>query len=98
MTTIQFTPSSLTPFQFQANLSGPTVNVTSTATTFNVTALWNTFGQRWYIQITDQNVALVLNRPLVASPPGYPINLVAGYFSGSSLVFLESTQQFVVTP
>lgn len=98
MTTTQFTPPANAPFQFQATLSGPTSNVTSTGTTFNVSVPWNTFGQRFYIQIVDQSGNLVLSTPLIASPPDYPINLVGGYFTGSTLVLLEATQQFVVTP
>ena len=59
---------------------------------------WNTFGQRFYIQVVDQSGSLVLNTPLIASTTDYPINLVGGYFSGSSLVFFDASQTFVVTP
>lgn len=97
MTTTLFAPTPNLPFQFQATLSGSTVNVTSTGTTFNVSIPWNTYGQRFYVQITDQNGNLVLNKPLIASPPGYPISIVAGYFA-STLVFWEAIQTFEVSP
>jgi hypothetical protein len=99
MTTVTpFTPPANAPFQFQATLLGPTANVTSTGTTFNISVPWNVSGQRFYLLITDQGGNLVLNTPLIASPPGYEFNLVAGWFSESSLVFLEATSQFEVTP
>lgn len=98
MTITQFTPTAAAPFQFQATLLGPTSNVTAIGSTFNIAAVWNTFGQRFYLQITDQNGGLVLNAPLIASPPGSPINMVSGWFNGSSLVFWDDTQTFEVAP
>jgi hypothetical protein len=96
-TVTPFTPSLGMPQRFSATLMGPTVNVTSTSTAFTVTVPWNVYGQRFYVLIQDASGNTVLNKPLVASPPGYDINLVAGYFSGSSLVFEEATGSFVVT-
>jgi hypothetical protein len=101
MTTTQFAPvqnPSGPPFQFTATLTGPTSNVSVTGSLFSIVLTWNVFGQRWYFTIYDQSNNVVLSKPLIASPPGYPINLVGGYFSGSTLVYLEATQQFVVTP
>ena len=102
MTTVTpFAPNALAPQQFQATLTNAVATPANTfvgTATYNCTPLWNTYGQRWYLQVTDQNNNLIVNRPMVASPPGYPISLVAGYFSGSTLVFEEATQQFVVTP
>jgi hypothetical protein len=98
VTTFQFAPSNGLPFRFNATLLGPTTNVTSLSTTFTVTVPWLAFGQRFYVQIQDANGVNVLYKPLIASPDDYMINLVAGYFSGSSLVFFESSSQFVVTP
>jgi hypothetical protein len=98
VTVTQFAPNVNGPFLFQAVLTGPTSDVSSTDTLFTITVPWNTFGQRYYIQITDQSGALVLAAPLIPSPPGYSFNLVGGYFSGSSLVFLEQSQQFIVSP
>ena len=89
-TITQFAPSATVPFQFQANLA----NATGVAA-YNCTALWNTYGQRWYLQIVDQNGTLILNEPLIASPAGYDISLCRGMFT-SRFVFLEATQQFVV--
>ncbi len=95
-----FTPTANVPFQFQAALSGPTaiVDPSVVGPDYNIAVLWNTAGQRWYMLIVDQNGTLIVNRPLVASPPGYDINLVGGYFTGSTLVYLDGLSQFVVTP
>jgi hypothetical protein len=84
----QFAPTPLAPFQFQATLDGATYNVITT---------WNVFGQRWYVNIVDQNNNRILTKPLVGSPPDYAISLVAGYFT-STMVFLEATQTFAVAP
>jgi hypothetical protein len=96
----QFSPTANAPFQFQATLLGPTALVASfTGTTFNVSVPWNTTGQRWYVTITDQNGNLVLSRALTSgSLIGSPVNLVGGWFTGSTMVFIEATSQFEVTP
>ena len=93
-TVTPFSPTATAPFQFQATLVD---SVLGTAT-YNCTVLWNTFGQRWYLQVVDQSGNLIVNTPMVASPASYPISLVAGYFSGSTLIFTEGTQTFVVSP
>jgi len=93
-TVTPFSPTATEPFQFQAAL---TDGVLGTAT-YNCVVLWNTFGQRWYIQVADQSGNLIVNAPMVASSPGYVISLVAGYFSGSTLIFTEDTQTFTASP
>ena len=100
MTTTLFQPTANAPFQFQATLADPTsvVDASVQGPTYNCTVLWNTAGQRWYLYIADQNGTQVLNKPLIASPSNYPINLVGGYFAGSTLVYLDGQSQFVVTP
>lgn len=101
MTATPFAPSAIAAQQFQAVLTN---NVASLANafvgtaTYNVTVLWNTYGQRWFVLISDQNGNVIVNKPLVSSPPGYPISMIAGYFTGSSMVFLEGTETFLVTP
>lgn len=93
--TVDFTPPSKGTFSFPVTLTGATVNVSSSSADFTVVVYWNTFGQRWYFNIVDQNGVLVVARPLIGSPPGYPISLTAGYFE-TPIVFLEASQQFVV--
>lgn len=88
-TVIQFHPSPLAPFQFQATLDG---------TAYNITITWNVYRASkfgWYINIYQENGVLVFTRALIASPPGYNISMTAGYFA-TSIVFLDQTQQFVV--
>lgn len=87
-TTIDFTPTTAAPFQFQALLDG---------NTYTCTVLWNIFGARYYIQIADLQNTVILYRSMVGSPLGYDINLVSGYFA-STLVFRAPTQQFEISP
>jgi hypothetical protein len=89
-----FAPTATAPFQFQATLTDAALGTA----TYTCTALWNTAGQRWYLHVVDQNNSLIVNKPMVGSPPGYNISLVGGYFSGSTLMFLEASQSFWVTP
>jgi hypothetical protein len=95
-TIIQFTPPPTGLFSFQVALQGPTSNATSTDTSFTLTVFLSFYGLRLYFMIEDQSNNVVLTKPLIASPPGFDINLVAGYFA-TSVVFLEADQQFVVT-
>ena len=60
----RFAPTAAAPFQFQTTLDGAL---------YNVVVTWNTFGQRWYINIYDQTGNLALCRALVESPSGVPI-------------------------
>jgi hypothetical protein len=89
MTTLtNFTPSPTSNFQFTPTLDGAQ---------YTAIIRWNLFGERYYMKLTTLDGILVANVPLVGSPPGYDINLVAGYFS-SSLVFRAINNQFEVSP
>lgn len=99
MAITSFTPTQGTAFTFSATFLGPTANVSnSVGPVFQVTVFWSVYGQRWYFVVTDQNNNIILTKPLIASTPVYPVNLIGGYFIGSVMVYLESSQQFVVTP
>lgn len=91
MTVTAFTPSAFQLFHFQATLDGGLYTCTTT---------WNVYRQRWYLNVTSQANTLIVATPLVGSPPAPSpsINLVAGYFTASTLVFYEDSQTFVVTP
>lgn len=86
-----FTPAAnqSPPFQFLPMLDKQQYSVTTT---------WNMFGQRWYINVYSLSGGLVVSTPLIASPQGTDFNLVAGYFTTSTLVYRDSTSQFEVTP
>jgi hypothetical protein len=89
MTTyVNFAPSILSPFTFQATLDG---NV------YTAVITWNWFGQRYYINVLDSNNNLIVSEAMVGSPNDYPINLVQGYFN-SVLAFYPQQSQFVITP
>jgi hypothetical protein len=59
-TIVQFTPSSIQAFAFQATLGGAQ---------YTVTILWNVFGQRYYIQVTDLSGNLIIFRAMTSSGP-----------------------------
>lgn len=83
-----FAPTATQTFQFQPTLDG---NV------YNCIVTWNLWGQRWYFNLYQLNGTLVLCAPVVASPPGFDINLVKNYFD-SVMIFRDSPQTFIVTP
>jgi hypothetical protein len=90
MTTfVDFVPSTTTNFQFQATLDG---NI------YVVFVTWNLFGQRYYLEIYDLSNNLVVSLPQIGSPLDYDINLVAGYFTTSTLVWRVQNNQFEITP
>jgi hypothetical protein len=65
MTTyVEFTPQTNEPFQFQATLDN---------SVYNVVISWNFFGARYFINIYDNNSALVVSRPLIGTPLGYDL-------------------------
>jgi len=84
-----FTPSAVSPFQFNPTLDG---------TTYIATCTWNVYGERYYINIYTQTRTLVMSRPIIGSPNNYDINLLFGYFKNSTLVYRTSSNQFEVTP
>lgn len=85
----QFTPTINQNFSFQPTLDNQQYNAVLT---------WNLFGQRWILNIYNLQNVLVLQKPLRSSPMGYDVNLIKGYFSTSSLIYRESTNNFEVSP
>lgn len=63
------------------------------------TIYWNIFGQRLYINISDQYGNSVLNLPMIGSPPDTTVvNMLAGYFTSSTLYYYPSNQLMAVSP
>jgi len=87
MTTfVPFVPSALSNFQFQATLDG---------TNYICIITWNTFGQRYYINIYTLRNILILCLPVIASPNDYDISITGGYFD-TPLIFRGSSQIFEI--
>ena len=84
-----FTPTAAGAFQFNATLDGGA---------YVCTVTWNVYAQRWYLNIYSITGTLIVARALIASNPAFPINLVFGYFTTSTMVFDDSTQIFTVSP
>lgn len=90
MTTyVLFTPSPTAAFQAQVTLDNQP---------YLIVVTWNAFGQRWYFNLVTPQGQLVLSCAMVGSPAGVGINLTAGYFETSSVVFRQATQQFEISP
>ena len=64
-------------------------------TTFTVNILWSTFGQRWIVEVVDQNGQRVVTKPLIGNPASYPINILGGYFT-SKLIYFDATNTIMV--
>ena len=85
----QFSPAINQNFSFQPELDGQL---------YNVIVVWSLFGQRWVVTVYGLSGVLVFQKPLVASPDGYDINMAAGYFKSSTLIYRDSTNNFEVSP
>ena len=88
-TLVQFNPSPYANFQFNPTLDG---------ITYTAICTWNLYAPRYYISIYDNSGNLVVTNPLVASPDGFDINLVFGYFQTSTLVYRASSNNFEIIP
>ncbi|MHB8406246.1 MAG: phage baseplate plug family protein [Gammaproteobacteria bacterium] len=91
MTTIAFLPNSENAPPFSAILT-----LDGQAYTFAVA--WNLYSARWYFSLTDQSGNLVVNQPLIGSPPNANIYLAPGIFTTSTLVYRVSTQNLEIGP
>ena len=89
MTLIPFNPSAYANFQFNPELDG---------VTYIGIVTWNLYGERYYINIYNNNGTLIVTNPLIASPDDYDINLVFGYFQTSKLVYRASSNSFEISP
>ena len=90
MTTfVDFAPSPNSLFTFQATLDGQQ---------YTVIVSWNLWGARWYVNIFTVGGAWIVTIPQIASPLDYDINLVAGYFTTSTLVWRVDNGQFEINP
>jgi hypothetical protein len=91
LTTIPFTPSTTAapPFSVQVTLDG---------SPYTLVTMWNLYRPGWYVSLTDQSGNLIINQPLIGSPPNANIYLAPGIFTTSTLLFRVSTNQFEIGP
>lgn len=79
MTTyVQFSPSTLGPFQFTATLDG---------NNYNCTITWNLFRRGWYLNCYDLSNNLIFSEPLISSPAAFLIQTITW---ASNLVTVET--------
>lgn len=83
---IDFAPTPLAPFQFQATFDGAI---------YTVIVTWNLYGRRWYVNIYTLQRVLVVSIAMAGSPVDYDISLTAGYFT-TRLVYRALSNQFEV--
>lgn len=91
MTVIPFTPNPTTapPYSTLVTLDGQS---------YSLVVAWNLYRGDWYFSLTDQGGNLVVNQPLIASPPDSDIYLAPGLFTASTLVYRAATGNFEVGP
>jgi hypothetical protein len=91
MTTILFTPSNNTtpPFQTPVTLDG---------VSYSLYTMSNFYANRWYVVLADQSGNIVMNMPLIGSPPDFDILLFPGLFQTSTVVYRVGTGQFEIGP
>lgn len=81
-----FVPNVQAPFTFQ-----PTLDQVQ----YLASVVWNLFGQRWYLQLTQQDGVPVFTKPLVGSPDGVPIESVSWAF-GTVTAITERPHNYTV--
>lgn len=86
---VTFRPTATQPFQFTPSIDGAI---------YSATVTWNLFRQGWYLNLYTQNGTLVVSRPMVGSPPGYDIDLLAGLGFVNTLVYRPDAGQIEIGP
>ena len=86
---IPFTPSPTAAPPF-------TAIVTLDGAPYSLATMWNLYSGRWYVSLTDQSGNLIINQPLIGSPPNYDIYLAPGIFTTSTLLYRTGTNNFEV--
>lgn len=91
MTAIPFLPNNAAtpPFQTQVTLDG---------NPYNLETRWNLYRGDWYCSLVDQSGTVVMNQPLVGSPPNASIYLFPGLFKTSTIIYQPSSGNFVIGP
>lgn len=65
---------------------------------YSVLVKWSLFGQRWLVNVYSLQGVLIFIKPLRTSPEDSDINMAAGYFKTSKLVYRASSDTFEVSP
>ncbi len=90
-------PDTIIPFTPDENSAPPfKAQITVAEGQLNISAWWNTAGQRWYLKVTEPRGEDKLFRPLIGSPKNYDINLISS-ISTSKLVYREDNGTLEVT-
>ena len=91
----------LIPF-LPSNTSSPPFStlVTLDGQSYTLATMWNFYRGGWYVSLRGQGGALIINQPLIGSPPApaNPILLFPGLFTTSTVYYLPSTGTIVIEP
>lgn len=63
-----------------------------------LSAYWNLYAQRWYVNLATQDGTLVQYSPLIGSPLDYDIPLFPGLFTASTVIYRADSGTIEVTP
>jgi hypothetical protein len=91
LTTIAFTFNNAVAPPFQAS-------VTLDGVSYALITKWSVYRMDWMVSLSDQSGNVVVNQPLIGSPPNYNIPLFPGMFQTSSILYRTGTNQFEITP
>jgi len=91
MTTIAFAPSTTATPPFQAN-------VTLDGVSYSMITMWNLYRGDWYVSLMDQSGNVVINQPLIGSPPDSNTYLFPGLFTTSTVLYRVATGMFEIGP
>ncbi len=76
-----------------SNRVAPSVQVTLDGSLYTLTALWMIFGQRYYVQCTDQSNNIIFLLPLVETAPSINVS-TASWLEATGLVTMQTTTPF----
>lgn len=95
------TPAAPTLIAFLPSVSGAppfSAVVALDGATYSLVVMWNFYRGDWYFSLTDAFGNLIINQPLIGSPPNANIYLAPGIFTSSTMVYRVSTGNFEITP
>jgi hypothetical protein len=92
------TTLTLIPFLPRTNASPPfSAVVTLDGTAYTMIVMWNFYRGDWYFLLTDEAGNIVVNQPLIGSPPNANMYLAPGLFAFSKILYRATTGNFEIT-
>lgn len=89
MSQVTFSPNNASAPPFSTTVSIDGVN-------YQMSALWNSYGNRWFAQIADMSGNVLLYAPMITSPDGDEISIVSADIGIGSL-YVDATTSMINT-